>query len=100
MGNSMSLAADGKTIICDGEGCTQAATALVGLRSTLTPNTQNPPTVDGWLFVASQGAWRHYCPKCAAKYVKSLSGRTKPGHPSLSPSASAEQPDEAVETKT
>ena len=73
-GMRMSLAADKQHVICDGEGCKAVARLPVALRSLLAPNrVSDPQAVDGWLFVASGGCWRNYCPRCTPRYIASLS---------------------------
>jgi len=58
---SMSLASNGKSIRCDGPGCTRTTSAPVSLRPSDTASA-----AVGWLFVATGGTVRHYCPACAA----------------------------------
>lgn len=66
----MSLSVDNRFIHCDGELCHEAAQLPVGLRSELGRGYQ-PTTrsVNGWLFITSQGRSGHFCPKCSAAYL-------------------------------
>ncbi|HZP82817.1 MAG TPA: hypothetical protein VFB21_14350 [Chthonomonadaceae bacterium] len=70
----MSLICDGQQILCDGDKCKATAHLPVALRPMLTlrgePETQ---TTAGWLFVGNRGAWQHFCPRCATRYLRVLS---------------------------
>lgn len=69
----MSLSVNGRQVLCDGEGCRARADVPIGLRPMLTPDrTAEAGRIDGWLFTASQGEWRHYCPDCLTLYLESL----------------------------
>ena len=65
----MSLSAEGRFIICDGEGCSSRAAVPVDLRPLLGPDRTTAQS-NGWLFVARRGKQRHFCPDCLPLYLE------------------------------
>lgn len=57
----MSATGDGRFIHCDGEGCAASSVAPVGLHTLLSEEA----SLSGWLFVLTEEAERHYCPRCS-----------------------------------
>lgn len=75
----MSLARNGKEMMCDGYGCHATARVPVALRPVLTHKMdQDGLTPKGWLCVSTQGGGRHFCPSCAARFMLKL---LNPEHP-------------------
>ena len=68
----MSTTRDGCRIVCNGNDCKAEATAPVALHPRLSVGQETAQRVDGWLFVARGGEWRHYCPNCQAYYLNGL----------------------------
>jgi hypothetical protein len=62
----MSLVADGRRIVCDGNNCRESTcvpVALPQLNGKGGPRKKDPAAE--WLYVRMNGVWMHYCPKCA-----------------------------------
>ena len=69
----VSFSRDGRFIHCDGKLCHEAAQLPVGLRSDLKRDRQpTARSVNGWLFITSEGKTGHFCPKCSAAYIVEL----------------------------
>ena len=65
--------ADGKHIKCDGAKCTATAYAPVALRVDLSgKDAGGLASASGWLFVQGAGRSLHFCPACAAAYLRCL----------------------------
>jgi len=72
----MSLSDKGTIIECDG-GCNTSAACPDVLPFLLGEATaKDAADLTGWLYVFTGSDWRHYCPECAQRYVKT---RTIPG---------------------
>ena len=67
----MSIKNDIGRIACDGVACEATAPAPVALRPVLSGRgaAGNTTGAEGWLFVGSRDACRHFCPQCGAKYL-------------------------------
>ncbi len=68
----MSMSGDGRHVTCDGAGCLERADVPVALRSLL-GHDKATEQINGWLFAARRGQWRHYCPACTPLYLESHS---------------------------
>jgi hypothetical protein len=69
----MGLAEDGRSIYCDGDGCSATAPFPVALRPVLNSNpARNAATARGWLCVLSQDTDCYFCPVCAVQYLNTL----------------------------
>jgi len=66
------ISADGKWIQCDGTGCQEVTAQPVALRSQIMPTHHRRPAAEGWLFIIGNGSGRHFCPRCAAVQLGSL----------------------------
>lgn len=64
----MSLDEEGQHIVCDGTRCQ----ATLRLYDALCPVSDTSRVAEGWLFVATQKAMRHFCPRCAHRYLATL----------------------------
>ena len=67
----MSIKNDTGRIACDGASCEATAPAPVALRPVLSGRgaTGDTTGAEGWLFVGSRDAHRHFCPECGPKYL-------------------------------
>lgn len=65
----MSLGADGKRIVCDGNSCAEVAAVPVALRPSLLTANRFPQSAEGWLFISKGSSNLHFCPLCARKYL-------------------------------
>ena len=65
----MSLVADGRRIVCDGDNCKESTCVPVALPQLngRTGPRKTDPSAD-WLYVRMNGVWMHYCPKCAKDF--------------------------------
>lgn len=68
----MSMSGDGQHVTCDGAGCFARADVPVALRPLL-GRDKATEQINGWLFTARRGQWRHYCQACLPLYLESLS---------------------------
>lgn len=70
----MSFSTDGRFLICDGPGCKERAGAPVGSGYS-GPLTVRPRGVGaaGWLFVTTNHAYQHFCPRCKERYLDQMS---------------------------
>lgn len=69
----MSFSRTGDQIICDGQGCSEAAAVPVALRPILSSlPAEETRRIDGWLFTVSRDGARHFCPKCIAQGLNGL----------------------------
>lgn len=68
----MSTSVDGRHVTCDGAGCSERAEVPIALRSLLS-HDKATEQINGWLFAAKRGEWRHYCPACTLSYLESHS---------------------------
>ncbi|MBV9848978.1 MAG: hypothetical protein JO250_04740 [Armatimonadetes bacterium] len=69
----MSVAHDGQSVTCDGDGCRAVAALPVALRPVLSRDTAGQATrAEGWLFAAGRTGWRHFCPDCARRYLEGV----------------------------
>ncbi len=68
----MSVSVNGRHVTCDGAGCLEQADVPIALRPLLSRDKATE-RINGWLFVARRGEWRHYCPACTALYLASHS---------------------------
>jgi len=66
----MSLSPDARYVTCDGTDCQARADVPIALRPILS-HPKTTERVDGWLFAARHGEWRHFCPDCLALYLES-----------------------------
>jgi hypothetical protein len=69
--NPLSIRADGKYLFCDGPDCQARTLAPVALQTLLPPDSQAHST-RGWLFVHEDEGIRHYCPRCAPRFLDAL----------------------------
>ena len=74
----MSLMADGRHILCDGQGsdgqgCDTTTPLVVALRPMLSARSHGPIAVGRWLCVTDQENRQHFCPRCAGQYLSALS---------------------------
>ncbi len=65
----MSITHNGRQITCNGDGCQAEADAPVALHPLLCGDDSSKQQINGWLFIASGGEWRHYCPSCLIGYL-------------------------------
>lgn len=70
----LSLSDDPRVILCDGEACDATTQAPVTLsRGDVVPGDTSANPVQDWLFVVvDQDEQRHYCPRCALIYLRTL----------------------------
>jgi hypothetical protein len=68
----MSFSEEGKYIYCDGANCLSHVKAPVALRSLLTTRDGLLAGLEGWVFVGSGNAARHYCPRCGSSLLQRL----------------------------
>ena len=67
----MSKGADGRHIVCDGEGCDACAAIPVALRPMLMTSAQAASDSAGWLYIYKRSVSLHFCPSCARRYLES-----------------------------
>ena len=67
----MSMAFNGRIVTCDGAGCLACADVPIALRPMLSDDRETKG-IEGWLFTANQGKWRHFCPECQPLHLESL----------------------------
>lgn len=63
----MSLAVDGRHILCDGEGCDATSGIPVALNAILGTTVA---VAQGWLHILRQSTAFHFCPECAPQYLE------------------------------
>lgn len=72
----MSLAVDGRHIICDAENCKASAHVPVALHSCLERANEPVPSAVGWLCISSHKHHgqdqQHFCPTCAVLHLRLL----------------------------
>ena len=67
----MSLVADGRRIVCDGENCSESTCVPVALpQLTGKSGPRRKDAAAEWLYVRMNGVWMHYCPKCAFEFQR------------------------------